>query len=177
MKQARLLTCLIALVLLAVPTAEAQVEGTEPARPAMRFGFGFTATMTTDFANPVGPGLHARLAIPVNQDLSFAAGGSIAGFVLGGREEAVYYAAPQVLAIVTLNATLPRSPYVLFGLGGHLPFYGPENNSQSGPVLTGGIGWALVLQQSSVYFEVLPGLVVARKAAKLTLPINIGVIL
>jgi len=162
---------LVLLTFVWVPAA----SSAQSLRP--RIGFGLTTTVTTDSENPVGLGVHVRGSLPVNPDLSFGVDAGIAGFVFGGREEASYYATPQVLAIVTLNSAQFRSPYVLFGLGGYLPLGGKTEQSASGPSITLGIGWAVSLQQTSVYFELKPSLVIAKDSAKLNLPLNIGVVL
>ena len=141
-----------------------------------RIGFGLTSTVTTDFDNPVGLGLLVRGSLPVNPDLSFAAGAGITGFVLGGRDDASYYVTPQVLAIITLSSTTPRSPYVLFGLGGYLPV-GTNKNEDGGPTLHIGMGWAASLQHTSVYFEVAPSLTIAKDNSRLILPIKAGVVI
>ncbi len=142
-----------------------------------RIGFGLTTTVTTDFANPIGLGLHVRGSLPVNPDLSFATGIGVTGFVFSGRDDAAYYVTPQVLAIVTLNAMNARAPYVLLGLGGYLPVGGGSDEKDGGPAIHGGLGWAARLQETSVYLEVTPALVVGKDASKLILPLKVGVVM
>ncbi len=143
-----------------------------------RIGFGLTTTVTTDFAEPVGLGLHVRWAYPVNSDLSFAAHGGFAGFVLGGRDNAKWYATPQALAILTLQAGNPGSPYVMLGVGGYLDLGGSNDASEEGgPTLSGGIGWAYQLRNTSVYVEIAPALVIGREASRVILPLRVGVMM
>ena len=90
----------------------------------------------------------------------------------------MYYITPQALAIVTLNALNPRSPYALLGVGGYLAVSAPENEqTESGPTLSAGMGWAISLQQASVYVEVTPSLVIAPKTSHLIMPLKLGIVL
>ena len=160
------------LLLLCALYAPAHAQSMTP-----RIGFGLSGTMTTDSDNPFGLGIHVRGSLPVNPDLSFAAGAGFTGFVLGGREDASYYATPHLVAIITLNSLNPRSPYVVFGGGGYLPVGGKEENRDGGPLLQGGMGWATSLQQTSIYLEVTPSLVIGKNASRIVMPVKVGVVL
>jgi len=168
---------MVCLMVLLAAIAQAQTADT-PARFSPRIGFGFTPTLTIDSEKPVALGLHARMSYPVTADFSIGAGVGLTGFILQGRDDAEYYLTPKALGIVTLDATNIRSPYVLFGLGGYLPIGENTEKGAGGPTLYGGIGWALSLSaQTSVYFEILPALVIGSETTSLILPLNVGVVL
>ena len=167
-------TPLLALIALASALAPHSEADAQPLKP--RIGFGFNSTLTTG-DNLFGVGIHTRVAIPVNADLSIGAGGGLTGFVLSGRDEATYFLEPQIVAIVTINAGNPRSPYVLAGIGGYFPVGSKNTPDEGGPTLHGGLGWAIGLQSTAIYIEVNPALVIAKSSAELLLPVRFGIVL
>jgi len=164
------LACL--LPLLAPSTATAQEAPLQP-----RFGGGFEGVLF--LGNPrvvrdgLGIGIRGRASFPVNADFSFAADAAFIGFVLGGREGALYVFNPQVSGIVTFPA-LGQARYLIGGMG-YFAALG-DAPGQGGPAIHGGMGWIIPLHESSLYFEINPSLVIGRQRAALALPARIGVI-
>ena len=66
-----------------------------------------------------------------------AAGLGVAGFILGGRDDASYVFTPQASVIVTLPPEGDRAPYLLFGVGGYFPFSAGSSTRTARPS-TGG---------------------------------------
>jgi hypothetical protein len=166
-------SALLALVLLlAVAPARAQAPELQP-----RFGGGFDGVIVLGGSSllndGVGVGVRGRVSFPINADLSVAADAGLAGFILGGRDDASYLFNPQVGAIVTLPA-LGRARYLLGGLGWYAPLGG--GRASGGPALHGGLGWVVPLQESSLYVEVNPALIIGQSSTALAIPARIGVI-
>lgn len=167
-----LLPALIALVLF---PALASAQNLRP-----RFGAGFDAVVTPPGQDVVpegfGIGLRARAAIPVNADLSFAAGLGVIGFVLSGQDEARYLLNPQISGILTL----PRARwagYFLGGFGGMIPLSNDViSPDEGGFTIHAGIGWALPLNETSLYVEIDPSLVIGENSTTVALPVRVGVI-
>lgn len=164
----RLLVLLLAL-LTVVPCVDAQ----RPIQP--RFGFGFDAIGIPPgqdmLPEGLGIGLRGRVSVPVNRDLSVAASLGVAGFVFRGRDDATYVYTPQVSAILTL----PRrrsARYLMGGFGGAIPSSGGDG----GPYIHLGAGWAFPLNDTSLYFEIDPALVVGASETTVVIPARIGVI-
>lgn len=166
-----------AVVLLALtPGAEAQ-RHLQP-----RFGVGFEALLTPPGQEIVpeglGLGIRARVALPVNADLSIALDTGLAGFVLGGQDDASYVANPQLSIILTLPRRGRSARYLLGGFGGFIPlgdrdaFGAPDG----GPALHLGAGWAFPLSETSLYVELDPSLVIGESEATVVVPARIGVI-
>lgn len=171
MKRLHRLFIVTALVLagsLTVPSSTASAQGTQP-----RFGVGFNAMVTT--ANRLlGLGFRGRVSAPVNSDLSFAADLGLTGFFLEGRDEASYVFDPQVSAIVTLPSRGSRAPYLIGGLGAFINF--EDGNDDGGPTLHGGIGWVQALNETTIFYEINPALIIGENAVDLALPFRVGVI-
>jgi len=141
-----------------------------------KFGFGLSVIGGTT-EQMIGIGIDARLAWVVNQDLSIATSTNFINYILEGRENAAYYFHPQISAIVTLNAAVPSSPYLIMGLGGNIPLGGEAEPGDSGPSLHAGTGWAFSLQATSLYMEITPSLIIVRSSVEVHLPVRFGVIL
>jgi len=145
-----------------------------------RFGAGFDAVLAPPGQDVVpegfGIGLRTRVAIPVNVDLSVAAGVGIIGFVLSGQDEARYLLNPQVSGILTL----PRARwagYFLGGFGGMIPLSNdPIIPLDGGFTIHAGIGWVRPLSETSLYVEINPSLVIGENATTVVLPARVGVI-
>ena len=164
----------LALLLgLLVPSAFAQRGGLNP-----RFGAGFDALLAVASGDVLddgfGMGVRGRASFPINADFSVAVGAGFAGFLLGGRDDANYLFNPQVSGIITL----PRSPqwarYLIGGFGGYFPL--GDSNAEGGPALHLGLGWVRPLQETSIYFEIDPALVIGESRTALVLPARVGVI-
>lgn len=164
------LVCL--LPLLAAPPAQAQQGDLQP-----RFGGGFEGTLF--LGNPrvvrdgLGIGVRGRASFPINADFSLAADAGFIGFVLGGREGALYVFNPQVSGIVTFPA-LGQARYLIGGLG-YFANLG-DADAEGGPAIHGGMGWVTPLRESSLYVEANPSLVIGRQRVALALPVRVGVI-
>jgi hypothetical protein len=139
-----------------------------------RFGIGFNAMLSS--ADGLGVGFRGRASAPVNQDLSIAIDLGFTGFVLSGRRNAEYIFDPQLSAIINLPSTPDRLGYILFGLGGYIPMGSDTEDQQNGPTVHGGIGWVHALQETSLYYEVNPALVIGERDVDIVIPVRIGVI-
>lgn len=166
---AAVLFCLLALAVVphAVPTAQAQ-PASEP-----RFGFGFNTMLST--ADGLGLGFRGRAATPLNADLSVALDLGLTGFILAGRDDASYVFDPQISAILTLPYTSNRAPYLIGGLGAYVSF-AEDEDTDGGPTIHGGIGWVQRLNETTIFYEVDPALVVGAESVDLVFPFRIGVI-
>ena len=169
-----------ALLLIAAAGLAAALAPSASAQPyPPRFGAGLEASLPGQDLVPegVGVGFRGRVSVPVNRDLSLAAGAGLAGFILGGRDDATYVFNPQVSVILSL----PRSGatrYLLGGFGGFLPFGDTDgfDDPQGGPALHVGFGWAFPLSETSFFVEVNPSLLVGADETTVVLPARVGVI-
>ena len=171
MRIARLLTvtAIILFGIVAFNPANAQIQ-------MPRIGFGLNSAAGTQ--DPVvGMGFDARVSWPINQDFSIAGGTGVIGYVFQGREESSYFLTPQASAILTLDATNVKSPYFIAGVGGHFSIGSKDRSEDSGPTVHAGLGWTLLLQDTAIYLEISPTLIVARSSASALLPLRVGVVL
>ena len=163
-------TFLLAALLFAAP---AFGQGLQP-----RFGAGFDALLTVASGDVLdgglGLGVRGRASFPVNADFSVALGAGLAGFLFSGRDDATYLFNPQISGIVTL----PRSPewarYLIGGIGGYFPI--GNSDAEGGPSLHFGMGWARPLNESSLYIEIDPALVIGESRTALVAAARVGVI-
>ena len=140
-----------------------------------RFGIGFNTVLST--SDGLGLGIRGRVAAPINNDLSFAAGVGITGFVLRGRDAATYVLDPQLSAIITLPSRGSGAPYIIAGIGGYFILDSQNrSNDEGGPTLHGGIGWVRTLSETTIFYEVNPALIIGKKSIDLVLPFRIGII-
>lgn len=167
----------LALVLLAAlgrPDAAAQ-----PYTPRVGAGFETLVTLPGQDVMPEGLGIGARtrVSIPVNRDLSVAGSVGLAGFVLGGQDDASYVVNPQLSAILTIPGR-GSVRYLVGGFGGFLPFGGTDGfaDPEGGPELHLGLGWAFPLSETSMFVEIVPALLVGEAETTVVLPARIGVI-
>jgi hypothetical protein len=168
----RLLSLVLAACLFA-PAAPAQSGGLAP-----RFGVGFDALVSVASGDVLedgfGMGVRGRASFPINADFSAAVGAGFAGFLLGGRDDATYLFNPQLSGILTL----PRSPnwarYLVGGFGGYFPL--GDSEAEGGPALHLGLGWVRPLQETSLYVEIDPALIIGDTRTALVVPARIGVI-
>lgn len=163
----------LSVVLAVLFFAPAQAQELDP-----RFGFGIELMINpadeslSDDA--LGLGFRFRSSVPMNDDVSLAAGLGIASFLLSGEENAEYLMNPQLSAILTL----PRegwSPYILVGLGGWFPF-SERDEAEGAFALHAGYGLAKRLSDTSVFVEANPNLIVRPASTLLILPLRIGII-
>lgn len=167
MRFPRFVLLLAALAAGVIPTVSAQTV-------APRFGVGFDlmgAIPGQDLVpDGVALGLRGRVALPVNADLSIAGSLGLAANLFEGRADTDYILNPQASLIVTLPGR-SSARYVLGGFGGFLPF-----NGGGGPSLHAGIGWAVPLNETSIYFEFDPSLVVGSEETGVVISARTGVI-
>lgn len=142
------------------------------AQAATRFGVGFNGLIST--TDGLGLGIRSRISAPVNADLSFAVDLGLTGFILQGRDDASYVFDPQVSAIVTLPGSRDRSPYILGGVGAYVSFQ--DGDSEGGPTLHGGFGYVQALNETTIFYEIDPALIIGEESVALALPFRIGVI-
>lgn len=144
-----------------------------------RFGLGFNTMLST--SDGLGLGFRGRVSAPINLDLSVALDLGLTGFVLQGRDQAVYVFDPQVSAILTLPYGQNRAPYVLGGIGAYAAFDQDDeesegNTTRGGPTIHGGIGWVQRLNETTVYYEINPALVIGEEDVDLVFPLRLGII-
>lgn len=139
-----------------------------------RFGIGFNSMLSS--ADGFGIGFRGRASAPVNRDVSIGIDLGFTGFVLGGRRNADYVFDPQLSAIVNLPQANDRAGYILFGLGGYVPVGNDTANQQNGPTIHIGLGWVRALQETSLFYEINPALVVGESSVDIAIPLRIGII-
>ncbi|PSQ91541.1 MAG: hypothetical protein BRD52_07795 [Bacteroidetes bacterium SW_4_67_19] len=165
---ARPVLFMLALLLALPGPAHAQDGDLTP-----RFGLGTQGLVSTE--DGFGLGLRTRASAPLNADVSAAVDLGLTGFVFGGRDDAIYLFEPQVSLVVNLPSQGSRLPYLLAGVSGHFPLTRADR-SESGPVIHLGIGRVQALTDSSLFYEVNPGLLIGEESVDLLLPIRIGLI-
>ncbi|NND72006.1 MAG: hypothetical protein HKN43_10545 [Rhodothermales bacterium] len=137
-----------------------------------RFGFGFNGLIST--ADGLGFGFRGRASAPVSPDLSFAIDLGTTGFFLGGFEGSTWVFDPQLSAIVTLDG-ITKAPYIIAGIGGYIPV-ADGSSGKGGPTLHGGFGYVKQLNETSLFYEVNPAIVIEKSEIELLIPFRIGVI-
>jgi len=164
---------LFVLLSLSAAPVFAQGGGLNP-----RFGVGFDALLSIASGDVLddgfGLGVRGRASFPVNADFSVAVGGGFAGFLLGGRDDATYLFNPQVSGILTLPPSRNWARYLVGGFGGYFPL--GASDAEGGPALHLGLGWVRPLQQSSLYVEIDPSLIIGETRTAFVLPARVGVI-
>lgn len=160
----------LALGLFLTTLPEAKSQDTDP-----RFGVSLNTMISTQ--DGFGPGFRFRGSAPVNQELSFAIDLGLTGFILGGRDDAVYVTDPQVSAIVSIPDTGPSLTYFLGGVGAYVPF-GPglDDDRQTDPTINLGLGQVRPLTDTSIFYEVNLTLIIGEDNVGLGIPIRGGVI-
>ncbi|MFQ5569286.1 MAG: hypothetical protein ACE5G0_06400 [Rhodothermales bacterium] len=168
-------TRLLALTTLLATACLLQRPHQANAQQQPRFGIAFNTMLST--ADGLGLGIRGRVSAPINRDLSFAADVGLTGFVLRGRDDATYVFDPQVSAIVTLPARGRGAPYILGGIGGYITFSSNGRNAhEGGPTLHGGIGWVRTLNDTTIFYELDPALIIGEESVDLVLPLRVGII-
>lgn len=167
MRFRRFLLPALVFVLTAAGTVQAQT-----APPRFGLGFDVVGALPGQDLVPEGIalGLRGRVALPVNADLSVAGGLGVAANLFEGRSDTQFLFNPQASLIVTLPGR-GTARYILGGFGGFLP-----SDGGGGPSLHAGIGWALPLNETSVFVELNPSLVVGERETTAVLAARGGVI-
>lgn len=142
--------------------------------PTPRFGVGFNSMLSS--ADGFGIGFRGRASAPVNRDLSIAIDVGFTGFVLNGRKNADYVFDPQLSAIINMPYRDDQLAYVLFGLGGYVPLGSDIEDEQNGPTIHIGIGWVHALQETSLFYEIDPALIIGEESVDVAIPLRIGII-
>lgn len=137
-----------------------------------RIGLGVNGMVST--ADGIGIGFRGRVSAPVNADVSLALDAGFTGFLLGGRRDASYVFDPQFSVIVNLPQQRDQLSYLLFGAGAYVPM--GTSSSSSGPTIHFGYGRVRVLQETSLFYEIDPAIVVAESRVDLIIPVRIGII-
>lgn len=122
----------------------------------------------------LGIGFRGRMASPINSDLSFAFDAGLTGFVFDGRRNATWIIDPQVSLIVTLEGQ-EKAPYLLTGVGGYIPV-GKDTSTEGGPAIHFGVGWVKLLRESTLFYEIIPALIVGESSVSVSIPFRIGII-
>ena len=161
-----------ALVALALGTLAAERADAQTAPPRFGVGFDVVGTLPGQDLLPDGValGIRGRVALPVNADLSVAGSLGAAANLFEGRDDTRYILNPQASLIVTLPGR-STARYILGGFGGFIP-----TDGGGGPSLHAGIGWAVPLNETSVYLELDPSLVVGESETGIVLSGRAGVI-
>lgn len=171
-----LLTALL-LALLGSTAVDAQAQyrnnQSSSGMPEVRFGVGVSTIYSS--VDGIGLGLGARVSVPINTDLSIAGDLGFSGFVLDGRDEAVYVFQPMLSFILTLPQT-QGSPYLIAGIGGYYPYGDNQNTSEDGPLFSFGLGQVQRLTETTLFYEVVPGLLVGPDQVEFVVPLRIGLI-
>ena len=142
-----------------------------------RFGIGLNSVLSVN--NGFGLGFRGRVSSPVNADFSLAIGLGFTGFVLQGRDQAVFVFDPQLSGIINLPPTgatsAPSQVYLLAGIGAFVPFSESSSND-SGPSIHFGIGRVQALTESSFFYEINPAVVIGSTKVEFILPFRVGII-
>ena len=145
---------------------------TSHAQQSPRVGLGFNTLISTQ--DGFGPGVRLRVSSPINRDLSVAIGSGFTGYVLGGRDEASYAVDPQVSLIVTRTDTPTQGTYFMGGAGAYLPIN--TEDSAAAPTIHLGVGRVWLLQDTSLFAEFDPALVIGESASAGLFSFRFGVI-
>ncbi len=163
------------LTLLVAAPRVGQAQSTTMAPP--RFGAAFNGLVSLP-DDGIGLGLRGRASIPLNADLSFALDLGATGFVLRGSRNATYVFEPQLSLIVNMPnskfTTDRRFVYLIAGAGAYVPT--GDSEAKGGPTIHGGVGWVVPLNETSVFYEIDPALVIAPDRVGLAIPFRVGLI-
>ena len=161
---------LVGLVALSAPAA-AQSPALAPPRIGAAFETWGALPNQGLIPEGVAVGLRLRAALPVNADLSVAGDLGVAAHLWDGAANARWVANPQTSLIVTLPSR-GSVRYVFGGFGAFLPLDG----GGGAPSLHIGAGTAIPLNDTSVFFEVNPSLLVGENETTAVLAARAGVI-
>jgi len=162
----RIFSLIIVLFLAGMQTADAQLSNA-------RFGVGFNTLLSSE--DGLGLGFRGRIASPINSDLSVAFDTGLTGFIFDGRNNATWVIDPQLSLIVTLVGD-SKAPYLIAGLGGYIPVGDSSANTEGGPSIHVGVGWVKLLRESTLFYELVPSLIVGEESASVGIPFRVGII-
>jgi hypothetical protein len=168
----RSLASLLAVLLMTLPAAHAQTTSSPP-----RFGAAFNGLVSLP-DDGLGIGIRGRASLPLNADLSLALDLGGSGFILRGSRDATYVFEPQLSLIINLpNSRFTNDRRFMYGLAG-VGAYVPTGDEQAkgGPTIHGGIGWVVPLNETSMFYELDPALVIAPDRVGLAIPFRVGLI-
>ncbi len=166
----RLLRAALFAVLLVLPALPTRAQ-----QAALNPRFGLALNSLLSFDDGLGMGVLGRASAPLNADLSAAVDMGVTGFVLEGRTNATYVVTPGLSVIVNLPDYRGRLTYLVAGFGAYLPV-NRDDNTDGGPTFNVGLGQVMGLRETSLFYEVMPSLIVAENSVKPTLAGRIGVI-
>ncbi len=140
-----------------------------------RFGIGLNTVLSVN--NGFGVGFRGRVSSPVNPDFSLAIGMGFTGFVLQGRDQAVFVFDPQLSGIINLpeSNNLDAQVYLLAGIGAFVPLT-ESSSDDSGPSIHFGFGRVQLLSVSSFFYEINPAVVIGAERVEFILPFRVGII-
>ena len=174
-----ILVLILSTMLINVQESTAQrIDQQESILTDARFGIGLNTVLSVN--NGFGIGFRGRVSTPVNPDFSLAIGMGFTGFVLQGRDQAVFVFDPQLSGIITLpdRATRFNSEalvYLMAGVGAFVPL--TESSSEDGgPAIHFGIGRVSRLTVSSFFYEINPAIVIGSSKVEFILPFRVGII-
>ncbi|MGI9175238.1 MAG: hypothetical protein ACR2GR_07970 [Rhodothermales bacterium] len=137
-----------------------------------RFGLGINTMLSGQGA---GLGLRGRVSAPLNTDLSLALDLGVTGFFLRGRDDASYVFDPQASAIVNVPFVSSRFNYLIVGVGGFVVFEA-DGDTSGGPTIHFGLGKATVLNETTLFYEINPAVIIGEQRLGFALPLRIGII-
>ena len=137
-----------------------------------RFGIGVNTMFS---AQGVGLGLRGRVSAPLNTDLSLALDLGVTGFLLRGRDDASYVFDPQASAIVNVPFLSSRFNYLIVGVGGYVVFRA-DGSTSGGPTIHFGVGKATVLNETTLFYEVNPAIIIGEERLGFAVPLRVGII-
>jgi len=156
----------------------ALVAGTAGAQVNSQFGVG-VQMMGSTVLESAGPGLQVRTSIPLTYDLSVAFGTALTGYPFAGGNRTVYAFDPEANFVITLIGPPETAPYLLSGVGYHLPVGSVEGRYEdvnSGPTFHFGLGKVWVGKSVSYFVEGTPTLFFRRSRTDVLLPLRAGII-
>lgn len=159
------------LSVLAAGPAAAQSYALAPPRIGAGFEVYGALPNQTVLPEGVAVGLRLRAALPVNADLSVAGSLGVAAHLWDGAANARWVLNPQTSLIVTLPSR-GSVRYAFGGFGGFLPLDG----GGGAPSLHLGAGTAIPLNDTSLFFEVNPSLLVGESETTAVVAARAGVI-
>ena len=162
----------LALLVVCGTAAHAQDEGTAPPRYGVGFDTSFPLLGGDLLPGGLAIGIRGRGALPINADLSVAASLGVGAHLFADREPTRYVLNPQASLIVTLPGESRNLRYILGGFGGFLPISG----GQGGLSVHGGVGIAVPLDQTSLFAEFDPSLIIGQDDTGFVLAARAGVI-
>lgn len=163
---------LLPLLLLTLPLAAPRAATAQEPELRIRYGLGLNGLIDTD--DGFGLGLRTRLSTPINSDLSAALDLGLTGFVFQGRDEASYVFDPQASLIVTLAPSNGKALYILTGLGLYVPLSDDDRNTD--PTIHLGLGQVQRLNDTTIYYEIDPALLIREQNVRLVIPLRLGLI-